>query len=392
MRIAPAAPDFRAVVMPYTRYYQTGSSAWQGGAQAYYVFAHRVEGYTGAIAVTAEGLPAGVTAHPLTIGPAVRWGVLVLDVAPGAAPATAAFSVKLSGADAAGKTLERIARPASVTWGVAAQDGNNVPVLAKLDQALVIAVRPEKAPFGVKADLANAVVKPASGMGKEEKVTGPLVVLRQGDKATVPVKAGWAVADKPNVTLAAEPMIQNLQNQPLTAQFAGQPTKDKPEVPLNLEARANGVPGLYTLAIRGTAQVPFVKDASAKGKGVVPAETFAAPIQVLVVPGALGKFTTGPLPNNTLKLGTGTDLPIKVERLYDFAGEYKVQFVPAKDATGVTAEDVVIPAGKDAAKLTLKTAADAKPGALAGTVVVTATYAGKYAVTYENKVSFTLAK
>ncbi len=389
LRIGQLVPDFRAVVMPYSRFYQTGSAAWQGGTQAYYVFAHRQDGYTGSIAVAAEGLPAGVTAKALTIGPAVRWGLLVLDIAPGAAPSTTAFTVKLTGTDTAGKSLVRNARPASVTWGNNQPD-QQVPVIAKLDQSLVIAVRPEKSIFTIKADLANAIVKPT--MGKEEKVTGPVIVMKQGDKATVPVKVEWTVPEKPNVTLAAEPMLQNVQNSPITATVAGQPTKDKPEVLVNLDAKTAAVPGTYTIVLRGAAQVPFAKDPMAKTKPNIPAEGFSTPITILVVPSSLGKFTTGPLPNNTLKLGTSTDLVIKVERMYDFVGEYKVTFVPAKDVTAVTAANVVIAAGKDEAKLVLKTAADAKPGALAGTVVVTAMYDGKYTVTYENKVSFTLAK
>jgi hypothetical protein len=113
---------------------------------------------------------------------------------------------------------------------------------------------------------------------------------------------------------------------------------------------------------------------------------------VVVIPNALAKVTAGPLPNNTLKLGTETALPVKVERLHDFAGEFKVRFVPADDKAGVTAGEVTIPAGENEAKLTLVTAKDAKPGMLAGVVVVTAVYADKHAVTHENKVGFTVAK
>ncbi len=389
LRIAPAAPDFRAVVMPYSRFFQTGSAVWQGGTQAYWVFAHRTDGYSGTIDVTCEGLPAGVTALPLTIGPGARWGVLLLKVAPTAAPATAALKVNLTGTDAAGKKLVRAARPASVTWGTNQPD-QNVPVVSRLDQQLVIAVRAEKAPFAISADVPNATIKPANG--KEAKTGGPLIVLKQGEKASVPVKVEWAIADKQNVTLVAEPMAVNQQAQPLTAAFAGQPTKDKAEAVMNLDAKANAVPGTYSLVIRGTSQVPFSKDPMAKKGANVPAETFAAPVPVLIVPTALGKFTTGPLPNNTLKLGSTTELPIKVDRMYDFAGEYKVTFVPDKGATGATAEPVTIAAGKDETKLVLKVAADAKPGALAGVVTVTATYAGKYPVVYENKVNFNLAK
>jgi hypothetical protein len=389
LRIGSALPDFRGVVMSYSRFYQTGSAAWQGGTQAYHVFAHRMDGYAGAIEVTATGLPGGVTARPLVIGPGVRWGLLILDIAPGAAPATTAFAVTMTGTDSAGKKLTREARPASVTWGTTQPD-QNIPVISKLDQSVVLAVRAEKAAFSIKADIPNTIVKPT--MGKEDKVNGPIIVMKQGDKATVPVKVEWTVPEKPNVTLVAEPMIQNAQNSPVTAAIAGQPTKDKPEVTVNLDAKTAAVPGTYTLVIRGTSQVPFAKDPMAKTKPNIPAESFSTPITVLVVPTSLGKFTTGPLPNNTLKLGSSTDLPIKVERMYDFAGEYKVAFVPAKDANGVTATEVVIPAGKDETKLVLKTDANAKPGTLAGTVTITATYAGKYTVVYENKVSFNLAK
>jgi len=389
LRVAPAAPDFRAVVMPYSRFFQTGSAVWQGGTQAYWVFAHRTDGYSGTIDVTCEGLPAGVTALPLTIGPGARWGVLLLKVAPTAAPATAALKVNLTGTDAAGKKLARGARPASVTWGTTQPD-QNVPVVSRLDQQLVLAVRAEKAPFALSADVANATVKTAAG--KDEKATGPLIVLKQGEKASVPVKVDWAIADKQNVTLVAEPMAVNQQTQPLTAAFAGQPTKDKAEAVMNLDAKANAVPGTYSLVIRGTSQVPFSKDPMAKKGANVPAETFAPPVPVLIVPTALGKFTTGPLPNNTLKLGSTVELPIKVDRMYDFAGEYKVTFVPDKGAVGVTATDATIAAGKDETKIVLKTAADAKPGALAGVVTITATYAGKYPVVYENKVNFNLAK
>jgi hypothetical protein len=358
--------------------------------QAYHVFAHRQDGYSGAIAATAEGLPAGVTARPLTIGPGARWGVLVLDVAPGAAPATSAFAVKLTGTDGAGKALVRAARPASVTWGTPQPD-QNVPVLAKLDQALVIAVRAEKAAFGIKADLAGAVVKPATG--KEEKVAGPIIVMKQGDKATVPVKVDWTVAEKPNVTLTAEPLAQNPQNQPVTAQIAGQPTKDKPEVPVTLDAKANAAPGLYTLVFRGTAQVPFGKDPMAKQKANVPAEGFSTPVQVLVVPTAVAKLTPGQLKSGVLKLGDTNELPIKVEWLNDFAGEVKLTVKLPPELTGVTAQNATIAAGADAATVVFKAAADAKPGSSQNVVVTaTATYAGKYTVTQELKVSITVAK
>jgi hypothetical protein len=390
LRIGQPMPDFRAVVMPYSRFYQTGSAVWLGGTQAYHVFAHRTDGYAGALDVTAEGLPDGVTAEPLTIGPAARWGVLVLKVAPDAAPATRAFAVKVTGTDAAGKVLVRAARPASVTWGFTQPDQNQ-PVVAKLDQSLVVAVRSPRAPFAITADVPNATVKSAAG--KEEKVNGPVVVLRQGEKATVPVKAEWTVPDKPNVTLSTEPMMQNAQSAPVTAQVAAQPTKDKPDVQVTLDAKSTAVPGAYTIVLRGVTQVPFSKDPMAKQKGPnVPVETFGT-VAVLVIPTAVVKVTPGALPGNALTIGTPGELTVKVDRQYDYAGEIKLKFELPKGTTGVTAAEVTIPANKDEAKLVLEAAPDAKPGAVSNaTITATAMYGGKYAITHEAKVNFTVAQ
>jgi hypothetical protein len=155
---------------------------------------------------------------------------------------------------------------------------------------------------------------------------------------------------------------------------------------------------VYSITIKGVAQVPYAKPVAAGGAmakgGPVPVEVFADPIEIVVIPTALAKVTAGPIPNNILKLGTTTEIPIKVERLHEFAGEFKVKFVPdaASAAAGVTAVEVTIPAGKDEIKLALVTAKEAKAGPVNGLIVVTGTYAGKHAIANENKVGFTVAK
>jgi hypothetical protein len=297
--------------------------------------------------------------------------------------------VKATSTTPDGKPLVREVRPGSVTWGVIAQPGNNIPVISRLDQSLALAVRPEKAFFNVAPDMANAVLKGAGG--KDEKVTGPLV-LKQGDKASVPVKVAWVAAEKQNVTLTTEPMTQSAQSSPLTTTVQGQPTKDKPEAAVTIDARTNAFPGKYTVVLRGEAQVPFVREGGPKGKsGNIPVSALSTAIEVTVIPKEVAKVTVTPPANNQLKADATTDVAIKVERMYDFAGEYKVTFVPAKEAgTAVTAKDVVIPVGKDEAKLSLVAAKDAKAGAVAGTIIVTAMYDGKHAVAHENKVTYTV--
>src|SRR5262249_14943610 len=97
LRVSPAKPDFRAVAMPYSRHVQTGATAGQGGTQACDVYVQRMDGYAGPVTVSAEGLPAGVTAKPITIGPGAKWGVLVLSAAPSAAASVGPITLKATG-------------------------------------------------------------------------------------------------------------------------------------------------------------------------------------------------------------------------------------------------------------------------------------------------------
>jgi len=388
LRVGPAKPDFRAIVKPYAKSYHTGSSARQDGTEALEVFIHRMDGFNGPITLTAEGLPAGVTAKPTVIGPGAKWGTLVLNVGPSAAVFSGAITVKATATLPTGAALVREARPSSVVWGT--QPGQNIPVVSRLSQTLVLSVRPEKGFFKVTADPAAAIIKPP--MGKEDKVTGPIVV-KQGDKLTLPVKASWIGAEKPNVTLVPEPMMQNPQQAPITMAVAAQPTMAKPDVVVNIDVKSTAPPGVYSVVLRGDSQVGFTRDpmAAKPAKTNVPASAFTDPVEITVLPTSVAKFTAGPIPNNVIKAGTTVEAPIKIDRQYGFAGEFKVKFVPPMGVTGVTAEEVTVPAGKDEAKLTFKAAADAKPGAVAGTITVTAIYDKKYPITHETKVSFTVA-
>lgn len=388
LRISPARPDFRAIVMPYSRHYQTGSSGWQGGVQAFDVLIHRIDGYAGSVTVTAEGLPPGVTAKPITVGPNTRWGILVLNIARDAAAFTGPITVKAEGPGVNGAKLLREVRPATVTWGVNTQQ-QNVPVISRLDQSLVLAVRPEKALFEVNPDTAAATIKVN---GKEEKLQLPLTV-KQGEKLSVPVKVSWTSSDKQPVVLSAEPTAPNPQANPVVAQFPMQPTKEKPEAIVNIDVKTNAAPGIYSITLKGVAQVPYAKDPMAKQKPNIPAEAFANPIEVTVLPTTLAKLIVGNLPGNTLKLGKTGELTIKVDRQYDYAGEYTISLELPKGVSGVTAKEVTIPAGKNEVTLVLGTTNDAKPGAVSNAIVkITGKYDGKHPITQEAKVSFTVAK
>jgi hypothetical protein len=195
------------------------------------------------------------------------------------------------------------------------------------------------------------------------------------------------------VTLVPEPMMANAQQAPLTMAVAAQPTMAKPDVTVMIDVKSTAPPGVYSVVFRGDSQVGFTRDpkAAKPAKANVPTSAFTDPVEITVIPTSVAKLTPGQIPNNAVKAGATAELTIKIERQFDYAGEYKVKFTPPMGVAGITADEVTVPAGKDEAKLVFKAAADAKPGAVAGVVTVTAIYDKKYTISHETKVNFTVA-
>ena len=387
LRVAPPKPDFRVVVGPYSRNYQTGSAGRRDATECYEVFVHRMDGFNGAVTVTAEGLPGGVSAKPLLIGPGARWGVLVLHVAGGAGPFTGTIKIRAA-ATIGGKPEVREGRPATVLWGT--QPNQNNPLLARLTDELFLAVRPEPGFFTITADPAAAKIKPAKG--NEEKAKVPMVV-RQGDRITLPVKVNWTAADKQNLNLQFDEIIPNQNNTLFQLQATKQPTKDKPEGEVAVTIRPNCYPGTYNIVVRGECQLQYMKNPEDKKKVNIQLVEFSDPVEFTVVPTTLAKVRVNNLPNNAVKVGESAEMVVQVDRQYDYAGEYKVKYTLPNGVTGVTVSEGAIKPGETEAKLVVKAAADAKPGGVnGGTITVTALFDGRHEVTDEAKVNFNVAK
>jgi hypothetical protein len=385
LRIAPPQPDFRVIAMPYSRHYQVGSAAWQGGQQAYDVFVDRRDGYSGDITITAEGLPPGVTALPLTLGAQSRWGVLVLKIAPDASPFTGYIRLKATGTPAQwqGPPLVREVRSAAIIWGFNQQ--TNTPVLARLDHGLPLAIRPFKAHFALKPDWTKVKIN-----DKPEPAEGVLRV-KPNDKFVLPLRVEWISGDKQNLTLAAERITPGNQ-EPIIVQFASQPTKDKPEAVVNATVRANIPPGSYPLIIKGTAQLPFTHPVTKKG-GNVPVDVLSEPALVVVLPTSLAKVAvTGP-PNNQIKPGTTADILVRVERLYNYQGPFQLAAELPPNTSGLSVQGGTIPPGQNEGQVRLTAAPDAKAGPVNGIlIVVNAPYDAKYTVRHEAKINVNIVK
>ena len=84
---------------------------------------------------------------------------------------------------------------------------------------------------------------------------------------------------------------------------------------------------------------------------------------------------------------------MKVSRLHEFKGDFKVQLVLPANMKGLSAAEVTIPGGKNEAKLILKAPADAAPGNRQNLIVrAVATLEGNIPLTHEAKISVNVVK
>jgi hypothetical protein len=400
LRIRPPRPDFRAIIISRHLQQPSAEVIQSEGEAAYSIFVSRQDGFSGPVAVTAENLPPGVTAKPALVGTNATWGILVLSAAAGVKEFTGPIIVKCT-ATIEGRTIVRTARPASITWAVPQP---NVLTVSRLDQQLILAVRPDRSAFRLTTDLAAARVKKKGQDGKEreEKLSGPIFV-RPGEKLSIPVKVVWQEKEpRPNtLNLFMEPDQQNRQQSPLATAGGGNPNnpaaviaRDKAEIAVTVDVRSNAAAGTYALVFRGETQIPFLREPDKKDKKAnVTLVTHTPPLAVTVLPTSLAKLTVQPPVNNTLKPGAIADLVIKIERQNDYAGPLSVAVVFPKDAKGVTVKDATIPAGQDEIKVPVVVAKDAKPGGIQNVVIkVTGTLHERFPVTTETKINLTVVK
>jgi hypothetical protein len=347
VRIAPEQPDFHLFVMPSDGLRPDSCCLRQGGRESFTVLVHREEGWNGAVTVTADGLPPGVTCPPQLIAPGIRQTSLVLSASPQAPVWTG--EIKVQGAGTVnGHQVTHEARPANVTWPLSQPQG--IPAVTRLERNVVLAVR-EKAPFQISA----VPEKSFAIQGSKVKVDLQAARLWPDFKAALNV-----VSVEPEMEFPPNLTFNN--NQPVTI------AADKKEAKAELDIQANVQPGTYNLALWGTAQIPYNKDPMAKDKPNINLVLPATPFTFTVLPRQVANLSVNNA-NPALQAGKQTELVVQVARLNDFAGEFKVQLVLPANMKGVAADMVTIPPSKNDAKLVLKAPADAAPGNRAGILV-----------------------
>jgi hypothetical protein len=151
--------------------------------------------------------------------------------------------------------------------------------------------------------------------------------------------------------------------------------------------RSNAQPGVYTIVFRGQAQGPVANPRGGNRNAALVQP--ANPVTITVLPQALATVTLAPN-SVTLKPGQESAVTVRVKRLGDYRGAFKVQLIQPANMTGVEAEEVTIPEGKDEARFVLRAKPDAPAGNRPNTVIrAIATFKDK-PVTQETKLNLTV--
>mgnify|MGYP001244675882 CR=1 FL=1 len=246
LAIHPSKPDFRIVAKPRLLPFspdpnQNPPTVWspllrKGGAELIDVMVFRGEGFDGEVQVSVDGLPAGVTSAPVTIGAGQNVGVVVLTAAENAAESMSLITI-LGKAKVGGADVVRPARTATMVWGGLL---NQVTPRTRLARNLAVAVSgSETAPFFVDAG-PNTVLE----MCKAGKVQVPLKLIRRGEF-------------KGDVVLAPSSLPPNVR--PATVTLDAKTEAGNLEIALP----PNAPVGTYTFAVLGTTQVSYSRNPEA---------------------------------------------------------------------------------------------------------------------------------
>jgi hypothetical protein len=360
LRIGPEQPDFRLIVMPPASDAPDACVLRQGGRQYYTVFVWRRDGWNGPITLAAEDLPEGVSCPIQGIGPGMKQGVLVLNAAADVPVWTGSIRIKGT-AVIGGRSVVREARPASITWPVLQP---RIPAVSRLDHQLVLAVR-EKDPYRLDA--------------------GPEPVQAvQGGKASIPVHLerlwpDWKGLVQVNALNLPANVIFNRNNQPTPLPANA---KDFKAV---LDVRANAAPGMYSLVLRGQAQVPFSKEPGQATMNVAVIRP-SNPISLTIWPKQLAALQLAK-PNLSLHPGERATVAVRVKRLSDYGGAFRLRLVLPSGSSDLVAEEAVIAAGKDEGQLVLEALPKATVGKRATLTVRASAVIGSLSIPHEVKLS-----
>ena len=246
LSVRKAVPDFFASCI-HSDNNMAGVTVRSGGATWLDVVIHQKDGFNNPITITAENLPAGLHAAPLTITNEIR-GTLVLWAEDGAAPWTGNIQLMATG-KRGDETLRREVRNHCRVTNLQG---------CRPTRELTVAIR-ERSPYALA-------------------LTPDKIVVEAGQKAEIKVQLSrlW-----PEFTGAVNYQPLNFPGQFQLGNGTLPPGQVEATVSINVQPGTR--PGDYTLAIMGQAQVPFNKDPKASDKPNTLVSIPGRPVTITVI-------------------------------------------------------------------------------------------------------------
>jgi hypothetical protein len=225
--------DFQVLCLSLHEQRRDSDVVRQAGRERLDIAVWRLRGHNAPITVTADHLPPGVTAEPLTIGPGMKSGTLILTAAADAPIGEGEFNI-VAKSQVAGAEVQRVCRGGTVVW-----DTTNTACIARVTRSLLLAVR-ETAPFRVTATAKSTTLKAGD----------PLVVdchVDRRDDVKVDIQLnGRGFQLPPGIEVPLTKVAVGVSDGSVTLQTG------------KLQ------PGPYSIAINGEGQVPFERTPGAK--------------------------------------------------------------------------------------------------------------------------------
>jgi hypothetical protein len=346
-------PDFRLVAVPrfppnLADIGKVPPTVWnpsprRGGADLIEIVALRRDGFDGEIAVTATGLPSGITAPAITIGPGQTLGALVLSAAENAGEIAAAENaaagigaLSITGtARIGGADVVRAARPATM---VSAGVHNIVTPRSRLARDLIVGVTGgDLSPLALDVGASSVLEMARPGI-----VKFPVNLIRRGEfKGAVTLAA---LSLPPDATLKEAVTIE----------------PDKSSGELEIKLGKNTPLGVYSLCVIAMADVPAAVFTPGKG-GTLKLGVPSPPLKLTVTGTAIRLQVAAP--TEPVRAGTKVELPITLERLYDYADPVQVRVIVPNELNDIRSAILTIPRGKSDGKLAVTLGEGATLGA-----------------------------
>jgi hypothetical protein len=253
LAIRRPAPDFRLVAVPrpptnLPAETTVQATIWSaalrpGGTELVEVFADRRDGFNGEIQVTADNLPAGVTARPIVIAPGQTSATLVLRAADNTQSGMS--PLKITGKARIGRgDVTRQARYGTMIWAIQLT-GVTYHRSRLTDQLWVSVMEAEPAPFSVQVDPKARLEAPLTGT-----VNLPVKVVRRGTFKGALELFAYGLPPTSNGPLHAQPKY----HKPITL------PADREAADFTITVPSFVPPGTYSFFLTGVGTVSWAKN------------------------------------------------------------------------------------------------------------------------------------